>query len=474
MKKILLGGAAAAAFGLLATPAFAQLELTITGSIEPEFGFVDEDRSDLTQFTGAGASTVTAASLAVNPSLVGSTRPTALGSFSVSAADSAAELAAGGGATSTLNQRSYGSTTRFILRFAADGTADNGLRYGIRVRLDDNERFGNNAGGLFGDAALRTRGGLYVREAWGYARGSWGEVRAGESPIVYNVLNFDVPSSGISVDGNWDRYISSTPGGFSAASSFNNSILTRDNSGHPSGISYLLNNYQGLGFGSLSVGLTYAPTTQGFERTADLDEDNAGFSDVVSFGLQYRGEFSGVRLGISGGVNFANAEDAGIGVEREDVTEWRIGGLVGYGGFTLSGFYQDHGEGGFRQSAIATGATDGLTSWGVGGGYTAGPWNFSIGYYQVDGDPIGAVDRPVGSAAAIAAGIPAGFGTRDTATSYVVGGGMTYSLAPGLTPYASVVYFDNESVFISDSGITGVTDFSNEGVVGVLGVTFSF
>lgn len=416
MKRTLLGGAALVALGaigLSATPAAAQLELTITGSVEPEFGFVSQDND-------AGT-------------------------------------------------RSYGSTTRLILRFNADGTADNGLQYGVRVRLDDNEAFrtatGPDTGSLYGNAALRTRGGLYIRELWGYARGGWGEVRAGEAPIAYEVLNYWIPTGSmpgnVGVLGSWDLYVNHPASAYDP--NVGSSILTNTGNAHPSGVSYLLNDYNGFSFG-----ITYAPTTQGFERTADLNELNAGFSDVVSVGANYSRTFSGITFGISAGGNFAHAEDNGLGVPRHDVREWMVGALisapVGPGTFSLGGFYQNSGRGGMDEATVAAGNTNQAQHWGVGALYETGPWGFQVNYTQFNVDYVGSVDTPV----------VAGFGTRDVSENYAVGGGVSYRVAPGLTPYVNIVYFNEEGTDIFDPAIARVPDDSNSGVVGTVGVSFTF
>lgn len=79
MKKVLLGSTALAI--LIAGPAFAQLNLTISGSVDVHFGISDEDLD--------------------------------------------------------LNRRSYGMTTDTVLNFNAAGVADNGLEYGSRINVDD-------------------------------------------------------------------------------------------------------------------------------------------------------------------------------------------------------------------------------------------------------------------------------------------------------------------------------------------------
>lgn len=83
MKKVLLGTTALVAAGLMAGPAFAQLDLDISGSVDVHFGISDEDLD--------------------------------------------------------LNRRAYGVTTDTTLNFNASGIADNGLEYGSRINVDDSD-----------------------------------------------------------------------------------------------------------------------------------------------------------------------------------------------------------------------------------------------------------------------------------------------------------------------------------------------
>ena len=81
MKKVLLGSTALVAAGLMAGPAFAQLELSISGSIDMHAGYASEDLDS--------------------------------------------------------GREEYGITTDTTLNFNADGVADNGLEYGTRLNIDD-------------------------------------------------------------------------------------------------------------------------------------------------------------------------------------------------------------------------------------------------------------------------------------------------------------------------------------------------
>lgn len=81
MKKVLLGSTALVAASLVAAPALAQLELSISGSVDTHAGWVSEDLD--------------------------------------------------------VDRRAYGITTDTTLNFDADGIADNGLEYGSRINVDD-------------------------------------------------------------------------------------------------------------------------------------------------------------------------------------------------------------------------------------------------------------------------------------------------------------------------------------------------
>jgi predicted porin len=296
-------------------------------------------------------------------------------------------------------------------------------------------------------------------------------MRVGEAPIAYETLAIGIPigsmpSGAQAAIGNWWLYAAAGPGTFEGANpapiAAPTSVMTRGNSSHPSGVSYYLNNFRGFSFGT-----TYAPTTQGAERAVDLDNVNAGFRDVVSLISNYQGNFSGVRLGISAGGNLATAENTTDGAIRHDIREWRLGSQIGYGPFTLGGFYQNSGRSGFRELNIATNATDPYQLWGAGGYYTTGPWQLAVNYAQGRVDPYGV------SATNSLSGFP-GIGTRNFAETWAVGSGVSYSLAPGMTPYASVTYFRQNSIITSDPSINGVSDPSNRGTVGIVGVNFTF
>ena len=85
-----------------------------------------------------------------------------------------------------------------------------------------------------------------------------------------------------------------------------------------------------------------------------------------------------------------------------------------------------------------------VDGYGVGATFTTGPWGFAANALLADLDAPGAADD-----------------VEDT----VYGVGVEYSLADGLTPYADLVFFDNDL----DGSVN-----DNDGTVFLVGVTASF
>lgn len=373
MKKVLLGSTALV--GLMASPAFAQLELAITGSVDVHAGFVSEDLD--------------------------------------------------------LNRRSHGITTDTTLNFNANGIADNGLEYGSRINVDDTS----------GDA-------FKIDETWVYLSGAFGEVRFGATDPAASELRFSIPTVGNGqTDGDFGRYI--------------NDITTSD-VGFVFDVDFEYSSddnkivYIGE-FGGVTVGASYSPTEEGIgDDPAQFDNDSVvvidfatidfdfDLEDIISVGGNYRGEFNSVSLGFSGGANFADIEPGQLllfgvpfAIPGGDLTEFGLGGEVGFGAITVGGFW--------ITSELDFDSAGEIETDRYGGGVTfsTGPWSFGASALLAERDFGGGAD------------------SEDT----IYGFGAEYSLADGLTPYADLVFFDHEA-------LDPVLD--NDGSVFLVGVTASF
>ena len=354
MKKVLLGSTALVAAGLMAGPAFAQLEVSITGSVDYHFGYASEDKDT--------------------------------------------------------DRREYGMTSDTIINVNADGVADNGLEYGARINLDDEDIDGQS--------------GLEIDETWIYIRGGFGEFRFGEDDNVASNLRFAIPAVGNGqADGDFDRYVNPE-----ASNDFFGTDFVYD-----SDDTKLIYFIQRSGF---TVGASFAPT-----NTARLDDPSMGEKDgppelenIVAIGGNYQGQFTNGSWGVSAGAVFAKNEDTSPATNAdEDWQEYGAAFEVGFRGFTGGGLY----------IYSEPNDTVELSRWGLGVTYSTGPWSFGGNY--------------------LGANLDTGAGDDDKDT--VAGVGVEYALADGLTPYADLVYFDYDR--------NGAAT-ENDGTVFLVGVTASF
>lgn len=366
MKKVLLGSTALVAAGLLAGPAFAQLEFSLSGSVDVHAGFSSEDLD--------------------------------------------------------VDRRAYGITTDTTLNFDANGVADNGLEYGSRINVDD-------SGADF-----------QIDETWVYVSGSFGEVRFGASDPAASELRFSIPTVGNGqTDGDFGRYVNGTTDDqFVFGVDF-------EYSGDDNKIIYIGE------FGDVTVGASYSPTDAANKSDPAMGETDGGdvadfiagdvdLEDIISLGGNFQGEFGGTSIGVSAGVNFGDFEQvagAAVAGNLDSFTEYGVGAEVGVGAITAGGFW-------ITSEAEVNGGSDlTIDKYGLGATFSTGPWSFAANGLIAEAD--------------------AGPGTDIEDTIYGVG--VEYSLADGLTPYADLVFFDNDV-----PGTVG----DNDGSVFLVGVTASF
>lgn len=149
---------------------------------------------------------------------------------------------------------------------------------------------------------------------------------------------------------------------------------------------------------------------------------------------------------VGGNYNFGDANSA----TKEDLNTWSLGAQVGYNGFRFGGGYTDNGN----SMATKGIANDDITSWNVGATYENGPWGVGLSYLDVDFDTNGS---------ATTLGVTGATGTGGDYTAWAMGG--TYTVAPGLSVGADLVFFDRNA-----SG----TANDNDGYVLMTDVTAAF
>ena len=327
-----------------------------------------------------------------------------------------------------MNRRSHGITTDTTLNFDADGVADNGLEYGSRINVDD--------------SADEFR----IDETWVYVSGTFGELRFGATDPAASELRYAVPAVGNGqADGDFGRYVNDlTDGLFVFGTDF-------EYSGDDNKIVYIGE------FGPVTIGGSYSPTDEGKgSDPAQTDNDSSivvtattidfdfDIEDVISVGGNYKADFGGVSVGVSGGVNFADVEPGTANIlgtpfviPSGDFTEYGVGGEVGFGAITAGGFWIT------TELDLDNAGEIEQDRYGVGATFTTGPWSFGANALLAETE-IAGVEF-----------------VEDT----VYGVGVEYSLADGLTPYADLVFFDQDL-----PGSVG----DNDGSVFLVGMTASF
>jgi hypothetical protein len=346
-------------------------------------------------------------------------------------------------------EREFQLETEVVVR--ADGKADNGLLYGAKVELQ------NSTGGTAGSTGVGTD------EASVYLSGTWGRIELGDFDGAADTLAIYAPLVGIEqIDG--DAYdflnvasaVPGTTGAFQFGGLPNGAVVKGPDSGDATKVMYLTPRFVGI-----QAGISYA-TQSGNEAQSVVGFDNVGgYKDFVEYGANYTGTFAGFSLAVGVTGSTASGQDTGVpGRQLEDFFAWQAGAQVGYAGFKFGGGYYDGDD--FNAVSGAPATQGDSSAWHAGASYTAGPFAVGLTYADAEGFK-GAPTVPT------AAGGAGPVVASTYASSYkTYGGGVAYTLAPGLILQADLMYVDEEL----RNGTGATTD--NEGYVAVLGTRLNF
>lgn len=338
------------------------------------------------------------------------------------------------------SQRAQAFRNDTEITVAVDGKADNGLGYGALIELeadveDDADSEGTNASRTF----------IYME-------GSWGRVELGSNYGPQRTMEVDagtIARATGGIDGDWYYYANNlggapyilTPdlpldhgqfgttfGGFGLGAGFPNEAQENVNK-----IVYYTPRFSGF-----QLGLAYAPNDRDRGQLLDRTDTNVARSEEIFMaGVNWEGKWDqlGIKLAATG--EMGDAESA----LYEDLGAWNAGAKLTWGGFSLAGSYGDWDE---SNRLKATANVDDNDYWTLGGAYEHGPYGISVTYLTSDYDNGGAT-------------------TDNEFDNLVVG--ADYKLAPGLTPYAEISFYDFDA--------TGVDD-DNDGTVFILGTQLNF
>lgn len=312
-----------------------------------------------------------------------------------------------------------------------DGKTSKGLGYGAQIDLEaDTTTDADNQG-------------LNASRTFTYLEGKFGRVELGDNKSVAATQRIDASTLAVAtggINGAWTYFVNGTPTAGATGTGFittsklvsehgSTTAFGDESTYNATKVSYYTPKWKGLQFGA-----SYTPDVDSRGQSlARSSETLGGIGNVWDFGLSYDYQFSnGLKLGLAGTAELGDAETSAT----EDTEAYNVGALLGWKAFSVAASYGDWSD---------SDNTAGLDSdyWTLGAAYTTGPIGLSATYID---------------------------STRETATgdnefSNIVLG-ADYKLAPGLTPYAEVSFYDFD-------GSTG-TAYSNEGTAVILGTQVAF
>ncbi len=297
------------------------------------------------------------------------------------------------------------------------GTADNGLNYGFKIEIQANTTSTFNAD----EARIELQGG-------------WGTLYLGDEDGAEDIMNYggeNLMGGTGGFDGDQDDYliVCTPPGNFCVgtmavtwkADGGDDEVFWAGNalapsfptiagdSGDATKISYYTPRFAGF-----QVGASITPT----QNSGDDFKADTLYENILGLGANYNNAFGPVR--VSGSLVYAAASSNDTALE--DVSAWSIGGIVGFGPFSLGANYTDNGDsaqwkafdtdpGAFVSAGIES------SYWDVAASFETGPIYLSAGYF---------------------AGLADGGKFYGESTYEHIALTADYSVAPGLSVYAEV------------------------------------
>lgn len=387
------------------------------------------------------------------------------------------------------DQRAQAFRSDTQVDFKIDGKNDAGLGYGGEVDL-------------LADTTPDVQGrGFNASKTFVYADGNWGRFELGSNVGADGTLKVDagtIARATGGINGDWsyfananDQFLaaaalplaygavgpSTSVVGIPANGTFVNYLgdHTEENLNK---ITYYTPRWQGL-----QVGVSYLPdqtnTGQGVVgfNGPNRTDDQAGLaSNIWTGGLSYDNKFGDFGVAAAATGEYGKAQLS----TYEDLKAWATGLKLSYLGFSLAGSYGDWG------SSNTLKITDSKKTyyWDIGAAYEYGPFGASVTYLNST-VACGSAANAGGTAvvAATAAGAQRGDGINGScATSTTVADangtknkfdsisvGTDYKLAPGLTPYAEVTWYDEKV-----GTVTTNLNPDNKGYVIIVGTQLNF
>jgi len=327
--------------------------------------------------------------------------------------------------------------TESEINLYVDGIAANGMRYGAMFELQM-----DNVTTTAGDGTT-----VSYDELYGFAKGSWGELRFGQEDSAASLMQIRRPSVlWMGTDDAWDE--------FTVGSLGTPYIMSGVNDGNDATkIIYLSPQFFGF-----DVGFSYSPNRNEGEQantatsTTAFQRDYTGLTNEISGALRYRGTFGPVGIAASFVAQFADAgrqqaSGAPFVNSPQNVDAYAVGLVARAFGFSLGG---DYTWGSYNGAAPAGAALnkglDDSNHWTVGGTYTIGAFSIGAMYGQ------GTQDNGTGARVTSGFTQAAGAALEDREQTYL-GFGVAYVLAPGMTLFANYNQIEDKNIPIGSPSV---------------------
>jgi len=360
---------------------------------------------------------------------------------------------AASGTQNGIEQRPQAFRSDTQVDFKIDGKSDNGLGYGGEVDL-------------LADTSVDVQGrGVNASKTFIYADGGWGRFELGSNVGADGTMKVDagtIARATGGINGDWSYFANSSdqflamaalPLGYGAIGAQNTSGTNANFTGSHTEENLNKVTYYTPRFAGFQLGVSYLPDQtnrgQGVVNSAiipnptgpDRTDKNSGLSDNIwSGGVNYHNKFGDIGVTLAATGEYGQAQDSAY----ERLRAWNAGAKLSYMGFSIAGSYGDWG----KSNTLKTANANDTSYWNVGGAYEYGPFGVSVTYLHSQ------LDCGDGSDS-VALADCSGAGKNKFSNVSV---GADYKLAPGLTPYAEVSFYNQNSAdnFNDNKGYAGI------------------
>ena len=313
------------------------------------------------------------------------------------------------------------------IHFTGSTTLDNGIEFGVNVQLEANSNSSDQ-----------------IDESYLIVKGSFGEINLGDENSAMYKMHYSPTDYGIGLNSgdqvDWAAVSGSgiTSGGYFRAP-YGSTYVEPNRANDSTKLTYYTPRFSGF-----QLGASYSPDSN--QDNNNSPDRNASATDMVAVGANFKGDFAGASLGISGGYGKFLNSATGSTVEP---AAYNFGLTIGFGGFSVGGSYakaDDNNNG-----------SDG-DGYNIGVAYTTGPLGVSLTYFDGERD-----------------GLTTGSGTTrvttNSASQKTVHLSANYTLGPGVTAAATLGHANFES---NDRTLAGATVQDIEATYFVTGIKLSF